>query len=141
MPSTLVSGPLIVLLAAVIVVQVATAVALNAHSPSIRKAGAYGAAALAVSGLLITLTLAAGLLLLAAALVIDSAAGHPPADIDQILVELHLAPSLSAGGLAMAVPMLGVPSLLNARAALTAFARQEDRVPRRERTHVRPLGG
>lgn len=141
MPSDWASAPLVVLLAAVTGVQVAVALALSADSPSFRKIGAFGAAALALLGLLLTLALAASLLLLVAAFVIDSASGHSPADLDQILVELHLAQYLSAGGLAMAVPLVGVLSLLNARAALAALARREDRVPRQERTQVQPHGG
>lgn len=141
MPSDWASGPLVVLLAAVIGVQVTVTLALNAGSPSFRKIGAFGAATLSLLGLLITLALAASLLLLVAAFVIDSASGHSPADLDQILVELHLAQYLSAGGLAMAVPLVGVPSLLNAQAALAALARREDRVPRRERIQIPPHGG
>ncbi len=141
MPSASASSLLIVLLAAVIVVQVATVVAANAHDPSIRKIGAYGAAGLAVSGILATLTFVAGLLLLVAAFVMDSASGHPPSDLDQILVELHLAEYLSAAGLATALPVVGVLTLLNARAALAAFALHEGRVPRPQRAQVRPHGG
>lgn len=141
MPSDSPSEPVIAVLAAVAVVQVAATVALNAESPSLRRAGAYGAAALASLGLITTLTLAAGLVFLVAAFVIDSASGRPPAGLDQILVELHLAQYLSAAGIVIAVPILAVPSLLNARAALTEFARQKDRVRPREHAQVRADGG
>lgn len=130
------------LLGAVGVVQVIAVVALNAPSPSLRRTGALLAAALAVTGLLITLTLAVSLLLIIAAFVIDSATSHPPADLDQILVEMHLAQYTSAAGLALAVPLVGAPSFLNARAALTALAQlQRGSVRRREMPQVGPHGG
>lgn len=139
MPVASTVAPFIIFLAAVILVQVSAFVALIAPSPSIRKAGAFLAAALAGTGILITLTLAVSLLLIIAAFVIDSAAGHPPADLDQILVELHLAQYVSATGLAVAVPLVGAPSLLNARAALTAFAQlQRGRVSREELPQAGP---
>jgi len=108
--------------------QLGVGFALRQRDERLRRFGMWGAGALALIGLLVTATLFVAIGLLLAVSLIDLAFGLPPSSLDEPLAELGLAEYVSARGMAIAIPVVGWLTLLNARSALRALG-ETARIP------------
>jgi len=108
-------------LAILVALQLAIGFAVGQLDERLHRVGTLSAAALALVGLLVTATLIVAIGMLLAIFLIDLAFGLPSGNFDGALAELGLAEYVSAGGMAIAIPVVGWLTFLNARSALRAL--------------------